>query len=182
VRSATFAKASWTQALPDWIDAHVRAFEAIRGVPELVVPDNAKTAVVKASFYDPQPPKPTKEVLRGPPSLLCWRSGGRRAARLWRARAGWRNTSGCLPGGRTFRLRLHPSDQPLTPERRKTRLVQGVDVFAQAVQDADAALDAWAERLGVACGRNVIFLCGRRNTENERKNPNAEVMHRTSLG
>ena len=52
--SFTFAKATWTQALPDWIDAHVRAFEAIGGVPELVVPDNAKTAVVKASFYDPQ--------------------------------------------------------------------------------------------------------------------------------
>jgi len=32
----------------------VRAFEAIGGVPELVVPDNAKTAIVKASFYDPQ--------------------------------------------------------------------------------------------------------------------------------
>ena len=31
--SFTFAKASWTQALPDWIDAHVRAFEAIGGVP-----------------------------------------------------------------------------------------------------------------------------------------------------
>ena len=52
--SFTFAKATWTQALPDWIDAHVRAFEAIGGVPELVVPDNAKTAIVKASFYDPQ--------------------------------------------------------------------------------------------------------------------------------
>ena len=52
--SFTFAKASWTQALPDWIDAHVGAFEAIGGVPELVVPDNAKTAIVKACFYDPQ--------------------------------------------------------------------------------------------------------------------------------
>jgi transposase len=52
--SFTFAKATWTQALPDWIDAHVRAFEAIGGVPELVVPDNARTAIVKASFYDPQ--------------------------------------------------------------------------------------------------------------------------------
>ena len=52
--SFTFAKASWTQALPDWIDAHVRAFEAIGGVPELVVPDNAKTAIVKASFYEPE--------------------------------------------------------------------------------------------------------------------------------
>ena len=52
--SFTFAKATWTQALPDWIDAHVRAFEAIGGVPELVVPDNARTAIVKPSFYDPE--------------------------------------------------------------------------------------------------------------------------------
>ena len=52
--SFTFAKATWTQALPDWISAHVRAFEAIGGVPELVVPDNAKTAIVRASFYDPR--------------------------------------------------------------------------------------------------------------------------------
>jgi transposase len=52
--SFTFAKATWTQALPDWIDAHVRAFEAIGGVPDLVVPDNARTAIVKASFYDPE--------------------------------------------------------------------------------------------------------------------------------
>src|SRR5246127_356471 len=52
--SFTFAKASWTQTLPDWIDAHVRAFEAIGGVPQLVVPDNTKTAVIKACLYDPQ--------------------------------------------------------------------------------------------------------------------------------
>ena len=52
--SFTFAKASWTQTLPDWIDAHVSALEAIAGVPQLIVPDNAKTAIVKACFYDPQ--------------------------------------------------------------------------------------------------------------------------------
>ena len=52
--SFTFAHASWTQTLPDWIDAHVRAFEAIGGVPHLLVPDNTKTAVVKACFFDPQ--------------------------------------------------------------------------------------------------------------------------------
>ena len=45
--SLTFG-ASWTQTLPDWIDAHVGAFEAIGGVPQLIVPDNAKTAIVKA--------------------------------------------------------------------------------------------------------------------------------------
>jgi hypothetical protein len=47
VSSFTFAHASWTQTLPDWIDAHVRALEAIGGVPHLVVPDNTKTAVIK---------------------------------------------------------------------------------------------------------------------------------------
>lgn len=52
--SLTFAQASWTQALPDWIDAHVRALASIGGVPQLIVPDNAKTAIVKACFYDPQ--------------------------------------------------------------------------------------------------------------------------------
>jgi DNA replication protein DnaC len=52
--SFTFAKASWTQALPDWIAAHVRAFAAIGGVPELLVPDNTKTAIVKACLYEPE--------------------------------------------------------------------------------------------------------------------------------
>ena len=32
----------------------MRAFEAIGGVPHLLVPDNTKTAVIKACFYDPQ--------------------------------------------------------------------------------------------------------------------------------
>ena len=52
--SFTFAQASWTQALPDWIDAHVHALEAIGGVPHLLVPDNTKTAVIKACLYDPE--------------------------------------------------------------------------------------------------------------------------------
>jgi len=52
--SFTFARAGWTQALPDWIDGHVHAFEAIGGVPHLLVPDNTKTAVIKACLYDPQ--------------------------------------------------------------------------------------------------------------------------------
>src|SRR6201988_3232269 len=33
----TYAEASWTQALADWIGAHSRAFEAIGGVPNLLV-------------------------------------------------------------------------------------------------------------------------------------------------
>ncbi len=38
----TYAAATWTQALGDWIGAHTRAFAAIGGVPRLLVPDNAK--------------------------------------------------------------------------------------------------------------------------------------------
>ena len=52
--SFTFACAAWSQTLADWIDAHVQAFEAIGGAPHLVVPDNTKTAVIKACLYDPQ--------------------------------------------------------------------------------------------------------------------------------
>ena len=50
----TYAEATWTQGLADWIGAHTRAFEAIGGVPRLVVPDNTKTAVIKACLYEPQ--------------------------------------------------------------------------------------------------------------------------------
>jgi transposase len=35
----TYAEASWSQALPDWIGAHVRMFRAFGGVPRLAVPD-----------------------------------------------------------------------------------------------------------------------------------------------
>ncbi len=50
----TYAEATWTQALADWIGAHTRAFAAIGGVPQLLVPDNAKVAVIKACLYEPQ--------------------------------------------------------------------------------------------------------------------------------
>ena len=51
--SFTYAEATWTQSLSDWIGAHTGAFAAIGGVPGLVVPDNPKTAVIKACFYEP---------------------------------------------------------------------------------------------------------------------------------
>jgi transposase len=40
----TYAEASWTQTLADWIGAHTRAFAALGGVPKLLVPDNTKVA------------------------------------------------------------------------------------------------------------------------------------------
>jgi len=52
--SYTYAEATWTQSLPDWIGSHVRAFTFYGGVPEVVVPDNLKSAVSKACRYDPE--------------------------------------------------------------------------------------------------------------------------------
>jgi transposase len=50
----TYCEATWSQALPDWIGSHVRTLEFIGGVPALLVPDNLKSGVKKACFYDPE--------------------------------------------------------------------------------------------------------------------------------
>ena len=50
----TYAEATWTQALPDWIGSHVRAFEYFGGVTAVVVPDNLKSGVKDPCFYDPE--------------------------------------------------------------------------------------------------------------------------------
>ena len=44
----TYAEATWTQSLPDWISSHVRAFKFLGGVPEIIVPDNLKSGVNKS--------------------------------------------------------------------------------------------------------------------------------------
>src|SRR6185437_16897977 len=49
----TYAEATWTQTLPDWTGAHVRMFRFFGGAPKLLVPDNLKSGVNKASFYEP---------------------------------------------------------------------------------------------------------------------------------
>ena len=50
----TYAEASWTQSLSDWLGAHVRALEFIGGLPQAIVPDNLKSAVNKAHRYEPE--------------------------------------------------------------------------------------------------------------------------------
>lgn len=51
--SYTYAEATRTQALEDWITAHLHAFEFMGGVTEIVVPDNTKTGVFRACRYEP---------------------------------------------------------------------------------------------------------------------------------
>jgi len=49
----TYAEATFSQSLPDWLSSHVRAFEYYGGTTAIVVPDNLKSAVTKACRYDP---------------------------------------------------------------------------------------------------------------------------------
>ena len=49
----TYAEATWSQRLPDWIGSHVRTFEFIKGVPVLLIPDNLKSSTTRACRYDP---------------------------------------------------------------------------------------------------------------------------------
>jgi transposase len=49
----TYAEATWTQSLPDWISSHIRAFNYFRGVTKMIVSDNLKSGITKACFYEP---------------------------------------------------------------------------------------------------------------------------------
>ncbi|GAW92111.1 IS21 family transposase [Calderihabitans maritimus] len=50
----TYAEAFLSQELSHWIAAHCRAFEYFNGVPEIVVPDNLRTGVSRACYYEPE--------------------------------------------------------------------------------------------------------------------------------
>jgi transposase len=51
--SFTHARAYRSQGQRDWLAAHAHLFDVLGGVPRVVVPDNTKTAIVKAHLYDP---------------------------------------------------------------------------------------------------------------------------------
>jgi transposase len=52
--SYTYAEATMTQSLPDWLGSHVRAFRFFNGLPAIVVPDNLRSGVSKPCRYEPQ--------------------------------------------------------------------------------------------------------------------------------
>ena len=88
----TYAEATRSQKLPDWLQSHVRLFDFLGGVPEAVIPDNLRSAISKACRYDPdtnpsyqqlaehyavailpaRPYKP-KDKVKGSYCLLCGR-------------------------------------------------------------------------------------------------------------
>jgi transposase len=49
----TYAEATRSQTVPDWIESHVRALEFFGGAPAAFVPDQLKSAVTRAGRYEP---------------------------------------------------------------------------------------------------------------------------------
>lgn len=49
----TYLEASENQKLINWIGSHVRMFEYFGGVTEITVPDNLKSGVTKADYFEP---------------------------------------------------------------------------------------------------------------------------------
>jgi len=49
----TFARATLSQDLGNWVECHVAALEYCQGAPRLIVPDNPRTGVDRACRYEP---------------------------------------------------------------------------------------------------------------------------------
>jgi transposase len=60
----TYAEASWTQSLPDWIASHIRMFEYLESVPEILTPDNLKSAIKNACRYEPEATSTYEDMAR----------------------------------------------------------------------------------------------------------------------
>jgi transposase len=104
--SFTYAEATWSQKLPDWIAAHVRAFGYFGGAARQTVSDNLKAGITKACFYEPMvnrtyadlarhygtaivPARPYKP--RDKAKSLPSRKRGSRSASRWSGAGFWRD-------------------------------------------------------------------------------------------
>ncbi len=52
------------RGLPDWIASHIRTFEYLQVTPELLVPDNLKSAIKRACRYEPEATSTYEDMAR----------------------------------------------------------------------------------------------------------------------
>ena len=60
-----YAEVVWDQKVATWLGCHRRAFEWFGGVPEKVVIDNPKCAIVRACYHDPEVQRSYGEIAEG---------------------------------------------------------------------------------------------------------------------
>jgi hypothetical protein len=114
----------WSQKLPDWIAAHVRAFAYFGGAARQTVSDNLKAGIIKACFYEPMvnrtyadlarhygtaivPARPYKP--RDKAKSLLSRKRGSRSVCRWSGAGFWR---GCGTGASSRWLSSTPRSVP----------------------------------------------------------------------
>ncbi len=51
--SYTFAEATRSQKLPNWLGSHTRCFAFLGGTSQILVPDHLRSGVIKAHRYEP---------------------------------------------------------------------------------------------------------------------------------
>jgi len=67
--SYTFAAATWSQSLPDWIALHVSLLAFLAGVPRQIVSDNLRAGITRACFYEPSANRSRNDGRRCSPGL-----------------------------------------------------------------------------------------------------------------
>src|SRR5215471_16178764 len=50
----TYAEATWTRDLTDWVASHTRALQFFQGVTKLVVPDQWRAGVSRPCYWEPE--------------------------------------------------------------------------------------------------------------------------------
>jgi transposase len=81
----TYAEATRTQGLSDWIGSHTRGFAFMGGVPAMVVSDNLRSGITKACFYEPAVNRTYAEMAAHSTPPLCRRGRtGRKLRCKWR--------------------------------------------------------------------------------------------------
>jgi transposase len=125
----TYAEATLTQSLPDWIASHVRAFSYFGGAARQTISDNLKAGVTRACFHEPMVNRTYADPARHygtaiSPARLPIRHRHSRSRQALRARSSrCRLCTGTAPQRAFLQVRrFDPSQrQPLRPRTRGGR-------------------------------------------------------------
>jgi transposase len=79
-----YSDARWTQSLPDWIASHAGMVEYFGGVSALLVPDNLRSGVSSACFYEPVV-NPTYQDFATDYGTAIWTIRVAKCSRSWRS-------------------------------------------------------------------------------------------------
>ncbi len=107
--SYTYAEATWTQTLPDWIGAHVRALAFLGGVPRQIVPDNLKAGVTKSNWYGPTLNRTYQDFAAHYGTAILPARPRKPRVRLRSKPASWWSSAGSSPGCATSASSRSPS-------------------------------------------------------------------------